>query len=94
VVKSKYDSSVRRGAIVKAICAFSKYQFVECLKKPLDLALEAYFQDPSVAVLAEFYRCINTIDLQHFPRPSLLEHCVMRRGVTHETADELKVKLP
>jgi hypothetical protein len=54
----------------------------------LDLALEAYFQDPTVAVLAEFFNCINAIDLQHFPRPSLLEHHMMRRGVTHETAEE------
>lgn len=49
--KTKYDTSVRRGAIVKAIAVFSPYHFVEILKVPLEHTLELYFDNPSVGVL-------------------------------------------
>jgi hypothetical protein len=51
LVRTKYDSSVRRGAIVKAIAIFSRYSFVELFKKPLDLALEAYFLHQSPVII-------------------------------------------
>ena len=49
--RTKYDSSVRRGAIVKAVAVFSRFSYLEIFKKPLDVALELYFTNPSVAVL-------------------------------------------
>ena len=85
LVKTKYDNSVRRGAIVKALCLFSKHQFVEAMKIPLDIALESYFLDPRVEVLEALYTSINSIDISALPRPNLLEHCLMRRGVCFDT---------
>lgn len=80
LVKTKFDNSVRRGAIVKAICVFSKFPFVEILKKPLELAMEKYFLNPSAEVLHSFYASLNAIDLSNLPRPDYLEQCLMRRG--------------
>lgn len=44
IVKRKHNSNVRRGAIVKAMAIFSRYHYLELFKKPLDQALELYFQ--------------------------------------------------
>lgn len=85
LVKTRHDSSVRRGAIVKAMCLFSQYHFVEILKKPLELALEMYFDNPSVEVLASLHKSLNAVNLSHLPRPNLLEQSLMRRGVVFET---------
>jgi hypothetical protein len=89
LVKARYDSTVRRGAIVKAMCIFSRYQFVDMLKKPLELALEDYFNSPSIDVLARLYRCIIDVSLINVPRPSLLEQCLMRRAVTFEAMGKI-----
>jgi hypothetical protein len=89
LVKARYDSTVRRGAIVKAMCIFSRYQFVDMLKKPLELALEDYFNNPSIDVLARLYRCIMDVSLINVPRPSLLEQCLMRRAVTFEAIGKI-----
>lgn len=89
LVKTRHDSSVRRGAIVKAMCLFSQFQFVDILKKPLELALDRYFDNPSVDVLASLYESLNAIDMAALPRPDLMEQALMRRGVTHEGHSEL-----
>eukprot|EP00601_Ochromonadales_sp_CCMP2298_P016521 CAMPEP_0173222990 /NCGR_PEP_ID=MMETSP1142-20121109/3547_1 /TAXON_ID=483371 /ORGANISM="non described non described, Strain CCMP2298" /LENGTH=432 /DNA_ID=CAMNT_0014151121 /DNA_START=52 /DNA_END=1347 /DNA_ORIENTATION=+ len=80
LVKTRHDSSVRRGAIVKAMCLFSQYQFVEILKQPLDLALEKYFDNPNVSVLAELFDSLNAVSLAHLPRADALERSMMKRG--------------
>lgn len=51
LVITKYDSNVRRGAIVKAMAIFSRYSFIEVLKKPLECALEHYFLQPTRTTL-------------------------------------------
>jgi hypothetical protein len=92
VVKTRHDSSVRRGAIVKAMCVFSQYQFVEVLKKPLELALDSYFDKPGVEVLANLFKSLNAVDLSQVPRPDLLEQTLMRRGVSFENLASVKGK--
>ena len=49
--RTKYDSTVRRGAIVKSMTLFSPYHFIEILKKPLDKALAIYFDNPCIDIL-------------------------------------------
>ena len=88
MVKTKYDSSVRRGAIVKSMCIFSRYQFVESFKRPLELALENYFRAQSVNVLKDLFQMMNAIDLTDLPRPSFLECGMMRRGVVYDTVSQ------
>lgn len=48
---TKHDSTVKRGAIVKAMAIFSRYNLVEFFKRPLDIALERYFDERRVEVL-------------------------------------------
>lgn len=91
MVKTKYDSSVRRGAIVKAMCVFSKYHYIEALKKPLEMALESYFLNPAMEVIESFFNSLNAIELSHVPRPDLLEQCLMRRGVCYDPITEQSI---
>lgn len=84
LVKTKYDSNARRGAIVKAMCVFSRYHFLEIFKRPLEIALESYFNTPDISVLATLYTSLLSVDLYHVPRPNYLEQNLMRRGVTYE----------
>lgn len=87
LVKTKHDSSVRRGAIVKAMCIFSRYHYLEAFKKPLDLAIEKYFANPSVTVLETLFNALNTMDLSLLKRPNIMQQCLMRRGVCYENSD-------
>lgn len=83
-VNTKHDSSVRRGAIVKSICIFSRYSNVESLKQPLEAALESYFLNPSVKVLEGLYTALNSINLRDLPKPTPMELMLMRRGVCYD----------
>lgn len=84
VVKTKYDASARRGAIVKALCVFSRYAFVESLKKLLESALDDYYSSPGVDTLKTFYDKLNSVDLSSLSRPDYLEQLLMRRGSCYE----------
>lgn len=84
LVKTRHDSNVRRGAIVKAMCIFSRYSFVEVFKQPLELALDSYFDNPSVAILEKLFADLNNVNLSSLPRPNYLETTLMRRGVHHD----------
>ena len=59
LVKTKHDTTVRRGAIVKAICIFSKYHYIDIFKKPLDLTIEKYFESPSISVLSNLFNTLH-----------------------------------
>lgn len=83
LVKTRHDSSVRRGAIVKAMCIFSRYHFIEAFKAPLELALEEYYENRSIEVLKSLFDGLNSIDLSSLPRPDYLECLMMRRGVKY-----------
>eukprot|EP01033_Poteriospumella_lacustris_P011525 gene11525-8209_t len=85
LVKTRHDSTVRRGAIVKAMCIFSRYSFIEAFKKPLELALDEFFDNQSVNVLQKLYEQLNAIDVGALPAPTLLEQQLMRRGVHYDT---------
>ena len=54
--KTKYDSNVRRGAIVKAMAIFSRYQYTEELKKCLELSLDQYFNDSNPEILKVVFK--------------------------------------
>lgn len=83
IVKTKYDSSVRRGAIVKAIAFFSRHHFVESFRDVLEEALESYFENPSLSVLEELYESLNKFDLNSIPSPCPITQSMMRRGVNY-----------
>ena len=82
LVSTKHDSSVRRGATVKAMAIFSSYPFVDCLEGPLYTSLELYFKHPDRSVLADLYATLNSYDMRNIPCPSVLEKNLMRRGIS------------
>ena len=81
LVKTRYDNKVRRGAIVKAMCIFSRYQYIDILKKPLEIALDQYFDQSNIEILQNLYNTLNKINLSLVPKPNLLEQYLMKWGV-------------
>ena len=69
LVKTEYDSNVRRGAVVKAIAIFSKYHYVNIFRSPLSKALDLYFADPKAGetVLKDLYSSLNTLQMEKIP---------------------------
>lgn len=82
LVQTKYDSSVRRGALIKAMAIFSSYRFVDCLKEPLSAALLRYFDNPVIDVLMDLHSSLNVCELSGIPRPNLREQNLMRFGIS------------
>jgi hypothetical protein len=81
LVRTKHDSNVRRGAVVKALAIFSRHSFIEIFKKPLELALRKYFDNQSPTILSNLYKDLNSINLSAVFRPNPIEKMLMRRGV-------------
>lgn len=88
LVKTKFDQNVRRGAIVKAMAVFSPYHFICEFKEPLDVALESYFENPSIDILSQFRDELNSSVLGA-PLPTSLEKLLMRRGVMYNPFNNL-----
>jgi hypothetical protein len=84
VIRTKYDSTVRRGAIVKAIAVFSPYRFVDCLRDLLDKTLQVYLENPDAAVLETLLKNVNKCDIGQLPTPSYLELSMLRRSIYGE----------
>jgi hypothetical protein len=98
LVRTKHDSSVRRGALVKALAIGTKHPCLHIFKPALILALDEYFSGGGQASLEQLYEAINAIDLSPMPRLSRAEKVVLRaserkdlfidRFVTPEAADQ------
>ena len=82
VVHAKRDATVQRGAVVKALAIATHYNHIAAFRAPLIMALDHYFESPSIDVLRELYDTLNAVDLASMPRPSPTEQQLMRRGVT------------
>ena len=82
LVRTKHDSSVRRGAVVKALAVFSSYRFVDKLYPLLNRALEQYFVTPQLDIIERLFTTLNSCDLTGMPCPNLLEQSLMKRGVS------------
>lgn len=90
VVRTKYDKSARRGAIMKALAAFSPYNFIDIVQTILDLALALCLDLPEDSageklpiILERLYENINKCDVASMPRPNRLELSLMRRGLVY-----------
>jgi hypothetical protein len=84
VIRTKYDASVRRGAVLKSIAAFSPYHFIDTVQAVLDLALQRYLETADVFVIEDLFRNINSCDLSTMPLPNMNELSLMRRGVAFQ----------
>ena len=82
IVKTEYDTSVRRGATVKAIAVFSRHSCVHVFKPALESALALYFggqfddkNDNSLAV--DLYTSLNQLLMTSVPRRNTVQRAVM-----------------
>ncbi|OAX81158.1 hypothetical protein ACJ72_04498 [Emergomyces africanus] len=78
LVNTKQDTSVKRGAVVKAMAICTRHSFLHIYKPLLLLALEDYFKSPFPETLAALYNSLNAMDLSLLPRLSYLERHILQ----------------
>ncbi|KAK5727574.1 hypothetical protein LTR15_003475 [Elasticomyces elasticus] len=78
LVNTKTDPSHKRGAVVKAMAICTRHSFLHIYKPLLLLALEKYFENPSMGVLEELYEAVNAMDLSLIPRLNTWERRVLQ----------------
>lgn len=96
LVRTKKDSSVARGAVVKALALVTRHRFYQIFKPLLMLSLDQYFDarapQDQVRVLANLYHTINNLPLQELPQLSPLQRRLTRatrlRTATNPSAAE------
>lgn len=80
LVNTKQDSTVKRGAIVKAMAICTRHSFLHIYKPLLLLALQQYFAKPEMETLASLYDAVNSMDLSLLPRLSYHEKSIMQNS--------------
>ncbi|CAG8498080.1 7464_t:CDS:10 [Ambispora gerdemannii] len=88
LVRTKHDKEARRGAVVKAMAICTKHQFLHIYKPILLLALENYFQDPSIKCLESLYEAVNSMDVSFMPRFSPQEKAILRASESKDLFEE------
>ncbi|KAK2785533.1 hypothetical protein FQN52_008384 [Onygenales sp. PD_12] len=78
LVNTKQDTSVKRGAVVKAMAICTRHSFLHIYKPLLLLALEDYFKSPFPETLAALYNSLNAMDLSLLPRFTFLERHILQ----------------
>ncbi|KAG0290888.1 hypothetical protein BGZ98_003253, partial [Dissophora globulifera] len=89
LVRTNHDSSIRRGASVKAMAICTTHQYLHVYKASpvLLLALENYFKDPSIEVLKTLYESVNSMELNP-PDLSPYERMILRSSDNKELFTE------
>ncbi|KAH9855323.1 spindle pole body interacting protein [Lenzites betulinus] len=78
LVRTKLDSTVRRGATVKAMAIVTRYPFLQIFKPVLLLALDDYFMNPSQDCLARLFDAVNEMNFAPMPVLTRYEKLIMR----------------
>ncbi|GAA5874615.1 hypothetical protein JCM3774_004662 [Rhodotorula dairenensis] len=91
LVRTKKDANVRRGALVKSLAIATRNPYIQIYKPLLLLALEDYFRNPSIAILANLYDSLNAIDTTGLPFLTLPERQILR---TSDRKDLFEEKFP
>ena len=78
LVNTRQDSSVKRGAVVKAMAICTRHPFLHIYKPLLLLALQQYFAKPELDTLASLYDAVNSMDLSLMPRLSIHEKAILQ----------------
>ncbi|KAF9101080.1 hypothetical protein BGX29_006015 [Mortierella sp. GBA35] len=87
LVRTNHDSSIRRGAAVKAMAICTTHQYLHVYKPVLLLALENYFKNPSIEVLKTLYESVNSMPLNP-PELSPYERMILRSSDNKELFTE------
>ncbi|GAA5982185.1 hypothetical protein JCM10908_004772 [Rhodotorula pacifica] len=91
LVRTKKDASVRRGALVKSLAIATRNPYIQIYKPLLLLALEDYFRNPSITVLANLYDSLNAVDTTGLPYLTHAERQILR---TSDRKDLFEEKFP
>ena len=78
LVNTKQDSTVKRGAVVKAMAICTRHSFLNIYKPLLLLALEDYMKSPNLDTLELLYNALNSMDASLMPRLSLSERHILQ----------------
>ncbi|CAN0181531.1 unnamed protein product, partial [Ectocarpus fasciculatus] len=92
LVRKQDDPTVRRGAVVKAMCICSRYNYIEVFRPMLMIALEQYYQRQVPEVLESLFDALNSANLAGAPRPTPWERGLMRRGVADKHMGSVPVE--
>ena len=84
LVNTKQDSTVKRGAVVKAMAICTRHSFLHIYKPLLLLALEDYMKTPTPDTLELLYNALNSMDASLVPRLSLLERHILQASDTKD----------
>lgn len=84
LVNTKQDSSVKRGAVVKAMAICTRHSFLHIYKPLLLLALEDYMKSPNLDTLELLYNALNNMDASLMPRLSLHERHILQSSDSKE----------
>ncbi|KAJ2960119.1 hypothetical protein NQZ79_g4476 [Umbelopsis isabellina] len=88
LVRTKHDVTARRGANVRAMAICTRHQYLHIYKPVLLLAMENYFQAPSIAILESLYRAVNSMDLSHIPDFTFHERQILRAAESKDMFEE------
>ncbi|CAG8754925.1 12069_t:CDS:2, partial [Acaulospora morrowiae] len=76
------------GAVVKAMAICTRHQYLHIYKPALLLALDKYFQEPSVEVLASLYQAVNSMDCRYMPEFNAHEKAILRASENKDMFEE------
>ncbi|CAG8460492.1 2611_t:CDS:10, partial [Funneliformis caledonium] len=88
LVRTKHVKEARRGAIVKAMAICTRHQYLHIYKPVLLIALENYFQNPSVECLASLYESVNSMNVTNMPKFSTHEKAILRASENKDMFEE------
>ena len=90
VVRTRLDSSLRRGADVRALTLCSRWPFVDVVRAELLTALDACLEPDAdaAAIIARLYNALNALSTSQLPFPTPTERALFWRGVTARTCGD------
>ncbi|CAG8826485.1 10445_t:CDS:10, partial [Gigaspora margarita] len=88
LVRTRHDKEARRGAVVKAMAICTRHQYLHIYKPVLLLALDNYFQDPSIECLASLYEAVNSMDCKYMPIFNANEKAILRASENKDMFEE------
>ncbi|CAO0795069.1 unnamed protein product [Mucor circinelloides] len=89
LVRTKHDATARRGARVKAMAICTRHQYLHIYKPVLLLAMEKYFENPSLEILESLFEAVNSMDLSRMPKFTWHERQILRASDNKTMFEEM-----
>ncbi|KAI8640915.1 docking domain of Afi1 for Arf3 in vesicle trafficking-domain-containing protein [Parasitella parasitica] len=92
LVRTKHDVTARRGARVKAMAICTRHQYLHIYKPVLLLAMEKYFENPTIEILECLYGAVNSMDLSRMPKFTWHERQILRASDNKTMFEEMFIE--